>query len=275
MPVRLQRFFMRRPFALAGAVLGALAVLAGVSIANAATPPVAPVVRIFAAASLTDVLPAVVEPYRRRTGVEVKFMFASSSTLARQIDSGAGADLFLSADEEWLDYLEARGELRAGSRVDLLGNRLVLVAPSDSALTLAIRPGFALTEALHGGRLAVGDPDSVPAGRYAKAALVSLGVWPGVAGRLVRAENVRSALQLVAHGEVPLGIVYATDAAADRRVRVVDVFPAASHPPIRYPLAETATATPAARALAAYLRSPAAAAVFAAAGFAPVAAPVR
>ena len=266
---------VRRRAACAGWLLGALLLVAGCQPGGAATLAEAPVVHVFAAASLTDVLPAVVGPYRQRTGVVVRFTFASSSTLARQIDSGAGADLFLSADEEWMDYLDERHRLRAGSRVDLLGNRLVLIAPADSALTLVIRPGFGLAAALHGGRLAVGDPDSVPAGRYARAALTSLGVWQAVAERLVRAENVRGALQFVARGEVPLGIVYATDATADPRVRIVDVFPAESHPPIRYPLAETDRAAPAARELAKFLLSAEARGAFAAAGFIAPASPTR
>jgi molybdate transport system substrate-binding protein len=254
--------------AIAARALTAVAVLLAAAQASAGAGPAAPaVVRVYAAASLTDVLPAVVEPYRQRTGTEIKFTFAASATLARQIDNGAAADLFVSADGEWMDYLEGRGLIRAGSRADLLGNRLALIAPADSPVVLEIRPGFALAAALHGGRLAVADPDSVPAGRYARAALTALGVWPSVAGQLVRAESVRGALTFVARGEAPLGIVYATDAAAERRVRTVALFPADSHPPVRYPLAETATASAAARSLATYLRSGEAAAAFAASGF--------
>ena len=167
---------------------------------------------------------------RAQSGIAVKASFAASSVLAKQIEAGAPAQVFLSADREWMDYLEQRGRLQGGSRRDLLGNELVLIAPADSALQLKIAPHFALLAALGSGRLATGDPDSVPAGLYARAALTRLGVWPQVADRLVRAENVRAALMYVARGEAPLGIVYRTDARAEGRVRVVDVFPADTPP---------------------------------------------
>jgi len=162
--------------------------------------------------------------------------------LAKQIEAGAPADVFFSADREWMDYLGQRGLLKSGSRRDLLGNALVLIAPSDSALRLKIAPGFDLAGALGGGRLATGDPDSVPAGLYARAALTQLRVWERVSDHLIRAENVRTALAYVARGEAPLGIVYQTDAQAEKRVRVVAVFPADSHPPIVYPIALTVNA---------------------------------
>jgi molybdate transport system substrate-binding protein len=226
---------------------------------------------VFAAASLTDVLGELADRYQKETGRAVKLWFASSATLARQLESGADADVFLSADPEWMDYAAARGLVTASGRADLLGNRLVLVAPADSHVRLALVPRVGLRAALGDGRLATGDPDSVPAGRYAKLALTTLGAWAEVEDRLVRAENVRSALAFVARGEAPLGIVYATDARADRRVRIVDVFPETSHPPITYPLATTPNAGPDAAAFVAYLRSAAAANTFRRYGFSVIA----
>jgi molybdate transport system substrate-binding protein len=207
------------------------------------TATAAATVTVFAAASLTESLRTLAGEARRATGTALRSVFASSSILARQIEQGAVADVFASADAGWMDYLEQRRLLRAGSRRDVLGNRLVLVAPAASTLALAPARGFALAAALgRDGRLALGDPQFVPAGRYARAALESLGAWPQVESRLARAENVRAALALVARGEAPLGIVYATDARAERGVRVLGEFPAGSHPPIRYPFALTARA---------------------------------
>ena len=176
--------------------------------AEPATRPVT----VFAAASLTSALGKLGDDYTKSTGVPVRFSFAASSTLARQIEAGAGADVFFSADQEWMDYLEQRGRIQKSSRHNLLGNRLALIAPADSKIQLTIAPGFPLARALGDGRLATGDPDSVPVGRYARQALTSLGVWNEVADRLVRAEDVRHALVFVAQSEVPLGIVYETDA---------------------------------------------------------------
>ncbi len=223
---------------------------------------------VFAAASLKDALDEVVAAWRLDTGSRAVVSYAASSALARQIESGAPADLFISADREWMDYLEQRRLIRAQSRTDLLGNRLVLIAPKDSAVQLEIAPGFPIAAALGPGRLAMANTDAVPAGRYGKAALSHLGVWPAVSGRVAQALDVRGALLIVARGEAPLGIVYATDAAADARVRVVDRFPAGSHPPIVYPSALTATAGERAHALLAYLRSAAAKAIWQRHGFA-------
>ena len=251
----------------------ALALVLAVALAPSparAAASAAAAVTVYAAASLGDVLPLLATRYRERTGVPVSVSLAASSLLARQIESGAPADVFVSADEAWMDQLVAHGLVRAPSRIDLLGNRLVLVAARDSTLRLRIAPRFALREALGDGRLATGNTESVPAGRYAKAALVSLGVYDSVESRLVLAENVRAALAFVARGEAPLGIVYATDAKAEPRVRVVDVFPEDSHPPVRYPAALTTTASPAASDFLRFLRSAEAAAVFAAAGFTPL-----
>jgi molybdate transport system substrate-binding protein len=226
---------------------------------------------VYGAASLTDALGDAARVFSERTGVDVKTSFASSSVLAKQIEAGAPAGVFVSADPEWMDYIAQRGLIKAGSRHDLLGNRLVLIAPADSQVALRLRPGADLAAALGaGGRLATGDPDAVPAGRYARAALTKLGLWSQVGRRLVRAENVRAALEYVARGEAPLGIVYRTDALADQRVRIVDTFPANSHPPIIYPVAVTAHAGPAAAQFAAFLESPAALQIFARYGFEPL-----
>jgi molybdate transport system substrate-binding protein len=214
---------------------------------------------IFAAASLTNVLDEIGTAYTQQTKQPVKFSYAASSTLARQLEAGAQADVFFSADLEWMDYVQARGLIDQATRRNLLGNRLALVAPADSRIELKIAPGFALAEALgRNGRLATGDPQSVPVGKYARSALTLLGVWNDVADRLVRADNVRSALAFIARGETPLGIVYETDAKVETRVRVVDFFPADSHPPIVYPVAVTARAHPAARQFLEYLQGTAA-----------------
>lgn len=225
---------------------------------------------VLAAASLQEGLTDAAAAWTARHHAAPVLSFAASSALARQIESGAPADLFLSADEEWMDYVAQRGRLRPGTRVSFLANRLVLVAPVGSALHLSIRPGFAaLARALGTGRLAMADPESVPAGKYGKAALSRLGVWSGIEPRVVRAENVRAALALVERGEVPLGIVYATDARASARVRIVGTFPASSHPPITYPVAVLAAATsPDAEGFRRFLLSPAGKAIFARRGFA-------
>jgi molybdate transport system substrate-binding protein len=212
------------------------------SAAEPASP--APALVVFAAASLTEALEALDGAFTAQTHIPVKASYAASSMLAKQIEAGAPADIFFSADHEWMDYLQQRGLLHPGTRRDVLGNALVLIAPADSATQLKIAPGFALAQALGTGRLASADPDSVPAGLYARAALIKLGVWDSVQSRLARAENVRAALAYVARGEAPLGIVYLTDAKADRRVRVVDFFPEDTHPPILYPAAMTAHAQP-------------------------------
>jgi molybdate transport system substrate-binding protein len=226
--------------------------LAGAALAQSAEPQRRELL-VFAAASLTNVLGELAPVWERSSGVRVKLSFAASSVLARQIEAGGNADVFVAADQEWMDYLQSRKLIDQSSRRDLAGNRLVLIAPADSKLQLKIAPGFELAAALGNGRLATGDPDTVPIGRYARTALISLGVWDEVADRLVRADNVRSALLFVSRGEAPLGIVYATDAAADSKVRVIDTFPAASHAPITYPAAAVRGARPEAAALIDYL----------------------
>jgi molybdate transport system substrate-binding protein len=194
-------------------------------------------VMVFAAASLTDACNKIGALYRTRSGTAVRFSFAASSTLARQIEAGAGADILASADEEWMDYLERRHLVIGATRVSMLGNRLVLVAQAGSSLQVDMRGNFDLTRLLGNGRLATGDPAHVPVGRYAQQALQSLGVWKVAEPRLARADNVRAALALVERGEAPLGIVYATDAALASRVRIVGEFPPGSHRPIAYPFA--------------------------------------
>jgi len=230
-------------------------------------------VLVFAAASLANVLGDLDKAFTARTGIRVTSSLAASSTLAKQIQAGAPADVYFSADLQWMDYLQQRGLLRAGSRHDVVGNSLVLIAPAGSSQRVSIGPGFDLARLLGGGRLAVADPDSVPAGIYARAALEKLGVWNGVAPRLVRAENVRAALAYVARGDAPLGIVYRTDALVETHVKVVGVFPDDSHDPIVYPAAATSVARPEASAYLAFLRSQAAKSIFDNYGFAVLAKP--
>jgi molybdate transport system substrate-binding protein len=224
-------------------------------------------ITVFAAASLTDVLQELGAAYTKETSNKVEFSFAATSMLARQVENGAHADVFFSADQEWMDYLDQRALIQKATRRNMLGNRLALVAPVASTVQLQIKPNFPLLAALNGGRLATGDPDSVPAGRYARSALTTLGVWNDVADRLVRADNVRSALAFVARGEVPLGIVYETDARIDKKVRIVDLFPENSHLPISYPVALTRTANAKAASFVEFLRGPAATAAFEKYGF--------
>jgi molybdate transport system substrate-binding protein len=226
-------------------------------------------VLVFAAASQKDALDAVIEEYAKGGGPEVKAAYASSSTLARQIEQGAPADVFISANPKWMDYLQERDLIETSTRTDLLGNGLVLVAPKESQIELKVAQKFDLAGALGDRRLAMGDPDHVPAGIYGKQALQSLGVWSSVEGKLARADNVRVALALVSRGETPLGIVYGSDAVADDTVRVVDTFPGDSHAPIIYPVAVTAETEnrEAAVSFLDFLKSPEAAAIFERCGF--------
>ena len=256
---------MRRPSAFVALVaLALLGAAGGARLAVAqTTDPV-----VFAAASLKNALDAIAGDWRRETGKHATISYAASSTLAKQIENGAPADLFISADRDWMDYLESRKLIKPQSRSDLLGNSIVLVAPTISTVELTIAPGFALAAALGGGRLAMADPAAVPAGRYGKAALDKLGVWDTVANRIAAAENVRAALLLVARGEAPLGIVYRTDAAVEPGVRIIGTFPPDTHPAIVYPIALTATSdNPDAPALLVYLRGAASRAQFQKAGF--------
>jgi molybdate transport system substrate-binding protein len=240
----------------------------GASVASAADEP-KPLL-VFAASSLTNVIDDLGEAFTAQTRVPVKASYAASSVLAKQIEAGAPADIFFSADTDWVDYVDQRHLLKPGTRHDVVANRLVLIAPADSTLRLKIAPNFNLAGALGSGKLATGDPDSVPVGRYARGALEKLGVWDQVSGHTVRAENVRAALAFVARGEAPLGIVYETDAKAENRVKVVDVFPDDTHPPITYPIALTAGAQPDAAKFAAFVTSAAGSKIFRKYGFQPL-----
>jgi molybdate transport system substrate-binding protein len=227
-------------------------------------------VTVFAAASLKEALDQQALRFETDTGNKVTVAYGGSNALARQIEAGAPADLFVSADLDWMDYLEQRGLLASGSRVNLLRNDLVLIEPATGRTTLRIGPNFALAAALGTQKLALANPDSVPAGKYGKAALAALGVWSAVERRVVRTENVRAALALVARGEAAFGIVYKTDALADKAVRIVDAFPEATHAPIVYPAALLAPAkSPNAKLLLDFLRSATARAVWQRYGFGP------
>jgi molybdate transport system substrate-binding protein len=225
-------------------------------------------VTVFAAASLTNVLEQIGKAYREAGGTPVRFSFAASSALAKQIESGAEADIFASADEQWMDYLAQRGLIVEGTRSALLGNTLVLVTPASQPRTVDIKPGFDLAGMIGDGRLATGDPAHVPVGRYAQQALTKLGVWAAVEPKLARTDNVRAALALVERGEAPLGIVYGTDAASSGKVAVAGTFPADTHPPIVYPIAIVAKRDrPEVRRFLAHLKGAEAATLFRAAGF--------
>ncbi|MCJ2071876.1 molybdate ABC transporter substrate-binding protein [Methylobacterium sp. J-030] len=235
---------------------------------------------VFAAASLKNALDDTTAAWTKETGKTVRISYAGSNALAKQIEAGAPADLFLSADQAWMDYVARAGLLKPSSRIDLLRNSLVLIAPgpknpgSDPQIALAPDLGTTLAKMLDGGKLAMATIDAVPAGKYGKAALEKLGAWESVKGQVAQADNVRGALLLVARGEAPLGIVYATDAAADPGVHVLATFPADSHPPIVYPAAIIGDSrNPDAAVLLSYLRSPAARAAFERQGFTVIDAP--
>lgn len=225
---------------------------------------------VFAAASLKNALDEINQSWAAQKGGKVVVSYAASSALARQVESGAPADIFVSADLDWMDYLAQRKLVNDATRVNLLRNELVLIAPVSSKVAIELKRGVQFGNLLGKDRLSIADPDHVPAGKYGKSALESLGLWPQVVDRLARAENVRAALNFVARGETPLGIVYRTDAAAEGRVRVVTAFPADSLPPIIYPaalLASSKGADPA--AFFTYLKSSAAAGIFRKHGFLP------
>ncbi|MDZ4760249.1 MAG: molybdate ABC transporter substrate-binding protein [Alphaproteobacteria bacterium] len=221
---------------------------------------------MFAASSLTEVMNRLGRSYAATGHSAPAFNFAASSDLARQIEQGAEADIFVSADEAWMDYLSDRDLIVEGSRVNLAGNRLVLIAPADRPFSFTPQPGADLAAALKGGTLAIADPEGVPAGRYAREALESIGAWGAVEGKAARAESVRAALRFVESGEAAAGIVYATDAlSAGVKVVVVAEFPAGSHTAITYPLARIASGE--GQDFAAYLQSGEARSTLAAAGF--------
>lgn len=224
---------------------------------------------IFAAASLKNALDDATAAWVKETGKPApKISYAASSALAKQLEAGAPADLFLSADLDWMDYAAAKGLIRPDTRVTLLANRIALIAPSDSTATIAMGVGLDLAAALGPGRLAMANVESVPAGKYGKAALEKLGAWDNVKDKVAQADNVRAALLLVSRGEAPLGIVYTTDAAADPKVKILATFPPDSHPPILYPVAVTKDSThPDAVAFLTYLRSSGPKAAFEKQGF--------
>ena len=249
-------------------LLATLALLAGLLPAPAAAQDS---MLVFAAASLKESLDAVNADWVMRGGPKPVVSYAASSALARHLDGGAPAQVFISADLDWMDYAEKRNHIQPATRRNLLGNTLVLVAPASSKVQATIAPGFPLVRLLGPtGRLALGDPQHVPAGKYARAALEKLGVWDSVSGRTAAAESVRAALALVARGEAPLGIVYQTDARAEPKVRVVAEFGPGLHPPIVYPAALVSGAKADAAAYLAFLSSPHAKARFQGYGFTPL-----
>jgi molybdate transport system substrate-binding protein len=223
---------------------------------------------VFAAASLKNALDAINTQWEKETGKKASISYAASSALAKQIEQGAPAQLFISADLDWMDYVAQKNLVKADTRSNLLGNRIVLIAPKDKAQAIEIKAGFDLAKVLGDGRLAMANVVAVPAGKYGKAALEKLGVWPSVSAKVAQAENVRAALLLVSRGEAPAGIVYQTDAASDPNIKIIGTFPEDTHPPIIYPVALTSNAThPDAAAFLAYIRSDRAKASFEGQGF--------
>jgi molybdate transport system substrate-binding protein len=244
--------------------VAALALAAGPAVS---APPPGPPLTVFAASSLKNALDEVGAAFTVASGAPVRFSYAASSAIARQIAEGAPADLFISADADWMDWLQKRRLIAAASRRDLLSNHLALIAPADSRTRLRIGQGMPLAKALGSGRLAIAGAD-VPAGRYARASLTALGAWAGVEDRLAPAENVRAALAFVARGATPLGIVYDTDAKVEPAVRIVGLFPDPSHPPIVYPAALVAASTnPRGAAFLRFLQGRRAGAIFRKYGF--------
>ena len=255
---------MGRPKRHLSVFAAALAIAASLHGAAAQTPPLV----VFAAASMKNALDEVDAAFGKKTGIAVVASYAASSALIKQIEQGAPADVFVSADVDWMNYGAQQHLIKNESRVDLLGNRLVLIAPKDAKIDhVTIAPGFDLAALAGDGRIATGDVRAVPAGLYAKAALEKLGVWRAVEPKLAMAENVRAALVLVARAEAPLGIVYETDAKVEPKVKIIGVFPDDSHPPIIYPVALTADAKPDAAQYLSFLRSQAAKSIFERYGF--------
>ena len=244
--------------------------IAGVGLVFGATARDSAALTVFAAASLKESLDEQARKFEGETGISIVVSYGASNALAKQIEAGAPADVFISADLEWMDYLDGRKLLAPGSRANLLSNRLVLIAPASSKSTLKIGPNFCLAAALGTDKLAMANPDAVPAGKYGKQALETLGVWASVERQVARTENVRVALALVSRGEAPLGIVYATDALAERNVRIVDTFPESSHAAIVYPEAIVAASrSSSAKRFVDYLRSRSARVIWERYGFAP------
>jgi molybdate transport system substrate-binding protein len=244
------------PVARSASVTAVLFRLALACLTLVAAPAQARDVVVFAAASLKNALDDAGAAWERETGRKPVMSYAASNVLARQIEAGAPADIYFSADLDWMDYAAAKGLIRPETRANLLGNALVLIAPKDSSLQVSLRPGLDLGSLLGRERLAMGHVEAVPAGKYGRAALENLGAWEGVKARVAQTENVRAALVLVSRGEAPLGIVYRTDAASDPTVRIVAAFPEGSHPPIIYPVALTRdSANPDAASFLAFLKS--------------------
>lgn len=255
---------MKRSLGVRIACLAWLGVLAPLTGALSQEKPV----MVFAAASLKTALDEVNRSFARETGKSATIVYAASNVLAKQIEAGAPADVFVSADLDWMDYAQSRHLIRPDSRVNLLGNTLVLIAPKNSAITIAQHTRLDLSRRLGVERLAMGNVEAVPAGKYGKAALQNLGEWENVKGKIAQAENVRTALVLVSRGEARLGIVYRSDAASDADVKIVYAFPADSHPPIVYPAAiTTSTRSASAASFLAFLSSKAARNVFETGGF--------
>ena len=248
-------------------LLRAALLLLTIALCGSAAP--AQEITVFAAASLQNALEEVGAVYKQHSGHTARFSFAASSALARQIEQGAPAAIFASADEQWMDYLQQRKLIVEQTRKVLAGNSLVLVVPAHNTAQVEIKPGFDFAKVLGAdGRWVTGDPTNVPVGRYAQEALTSLGQWDFALTRLVRAENVRVALTFVERGEAAAGIVYSTDAAISQKVRVAGVFPPTSHKPVTYPVAVTAQHDdPTARAFLAFLETDAAKAIFRRYGF--------
>ena len=253
--------------------LAGLLGLAAVATIAASPPQPAPLAQsgdvvVFAAASLKNALDAINTHWQKETGKKASISYGASSALAKQIEQAAPAQMFISADLDWMDYVAQRNLIKPETRSNLLGNRIVLIAHKDKAQPIDIKSGFDLAKALGDGRLAMANVDSVPAGKYGKAALEKLGVWGSVSNNIAQAENVRAALLLVSRGEAPLGIVYQTDAAADPNVKIIGTFPEDTHPPIIYPVALTAGANhPDAAAFLEYIKSAKAKPLFEAQGF--------
>ncbi len=223
---------------------------------------------VFAAASMKNALDDIDAAYTAKTGVKVIASYAASSALAKQIEQGAPADIFMSADTDWMDYAATRKAINEPTRVNLLGNSIVLIAPKDSGIDkVTIGQGFDLAKLAGNGKIATGDVSAVPVGKYAKAALEKLGAWQAAEPKFAMAESVRAALTLVARGEAVLGIVYSTDAKVEPGVKIIGAFPADSHPPIIYPVAATTAARPEAASYLGFLRSSAAKAIFEKYGF--------
>jgi molybdate transport system substrate-binding protein len=248
------------------AIFVALAILWGSSASPA--PAQDKSITVFAAASMKNALDDIDSAFTAKTGIKVIASYAASSVLAKQIEQGAPADIFMSADTDWMDYVANRKAVNDTTRINLLGNSIVLIAPKDSGLNqVAIGPGFDLAKLAGSGRIATGDVSAVPVGKYARAALEKLGAWQAAGPKFAMAESVRAALTLVARGEAALGIVYATDARIEPGVKIIGTFPGDSHPPIIYPVAATTTAKPEASSYLSFLRSSAAKAIFESYGF--------